>query len=677
MNQFTTELKISRDAISYRPDIDGLRAVAVSAVLIFHFFPPKLPGGFVGVDIFFVISGFLITGIILRELDAGKFTFRGFYSRRIRRIFPSLALVLTVTLVAGWATLLPSELQQLAQHTLGGAGFIANVMFWREAGYFDAAAQSKPLLHLWSLGIEEQFYIAWPLLLAAVFGRIRRLLPIVGALVLLSFLLNVATVVHYPEAVYYDPATRMWELLIGAGLARYLAGARKVEGAASEIASIVGSILIAASLLLTTEQRPFPGWWAVLPTVGAALMILAGGGAWLNRKVLATRGFVLVGLISYPLYLWHWPLLTYFRLIDDSDWNLPYSTSRWIRLGLLALAVILSWATWRFWETPLRNAKRTRGMATVPLLIGLMIGICVVGSLCVASVVMPRLASPVTIRMEEAITDWEEPTPSNYKADVFQTTVLRSSNPDVTLFVGDSHATQYLPRVRAVLARNPALPSVAFAVHASCPPMPGLNRGAPGFDCPKFYRFWTAEAEHAKTVVISAYWETFFAHRKVPFEPSVWLGLVTASGVPADERDVDRSLTELSATISKWIASGKRVVIISSNPASRTFNPLSAMRRLGKADLALMEPVRQEDMKRFQRPVEEHLAALAKSGAEIIWPADFLCHAGVCSPLDPQGNLMYMDSNHLRASFTAQRANFIDDLLRPRPESAACLAGAR
>ena len=667
LSHLATELKIPREASPYRPDIDGLRAVAVSAVLIFHAFPPKLPGGFVGVDIFFVISGFLITGIILKELNAGEFTFGGFYSRRIRRIFPSLALVLTVTLLAGWATLLPNEFQELAKHTLGGAGFLANLMFWREAGYFDAAAQSKPLLHLWSLGIEEQFYIAWPLLLAAVFGRTRKLLPIVGALVLASFLLNVATVAHYPQAAYYDPATRIWELLIGAGLARYLAGgARKVEGAAREAASIAGSVLIVASLLLTTEQRPFPGWWALLPTVGAALLILAGGGAWVNRKVLATRGFVLVGLISYPLYLWHWPLLTYFRLIDDSDWNLPYSTSRWIRLGLLALSVILSWATWRFWETPLRKAKRSGGVATVPLLIGLMIGVCVVGSLCVTSVVMPRLSSPEAIRMAKAIKDWPEPTRNNYMASVFHTTVFRSGNPDVTLFVGDSHTLQYLPRVRAAQAGNPGLTSAAFASHGACPPMPGLNRRPPGFDCPAFYRFWAAEAEHAKTVVISAYWDSFFAHNKVSFEPSIWSGLVTASGVPADETDIDRSMSELSATIRKWIASGKRVVIVSSNPASRTFNPLSALRRLGKVDLALMEPVRQDDMKLFQRPVEEHLAKLAaSSGAEIIWPADFLCHDGVCPPLDQEGNFMYIDSHHLRASFAAKQATFIDDVLRP------------
>jgi peptidoglycan/LPS O-acetylase OafA/YrhL len=209
---------MSREAFSYRPDIDGLRAVAVGAVLIFHAFPKKLPGGFVGVDIFFVISGFLITGIILKELESGKFTYTGFYARRIRRIFPALALVLAATLLVGWATLAPGEFRELSKHTVGGAGFVSNLILWRESGYFDPVGQSKPLLHLWSLGIEEQFYIGWPLLLAALFRRTRKILPAVGLFALVSFCFTIATVSGDPVSAYYSPATRIWELLIGAGL---------------------------------------------------------------------------------------------------------------------------------------------------------------------------------------------------------------------------------------------------------------------------------------------------------------------------------------------------------------------------------------------------------------------------------------------------------------------------
>lgn len=205
--------------IGYRPDIDGLRAVAVLAVLIFHAFPTVMRGGFVGVDIFFVISGYLISKVILTTLDQGTFTIADFYSRRIRRIFPALVTVLVSCLVFGWNTMLADDLALLAKHILGGASFVSNFVLWSEAGYFDKASELKPLLHLWSLGIEEQFYVVWPLLLWAGWRMRLPLLLVVVLIGLASFALNILGVYENPTAVFYSPLSRGWELIIGASLA--------------------------------------------------------------------------------------------------------------------------------------------------------------------------------------------------------------------------------------------------------------------------------------------------------------------------------------------------------------------------------------------------------------------------------------------------------------------------
>jgi peptidoglycan/LPS O-acetylase OafA/YrhL len=659
---------MSRAATSYRPDIDGLRAVAVAAVLIFHAFPQRVPGGFVGVDIFFVISGFLISGIILKELENGRFTIAGFYARRIRRIFPALALVLATTLALGWALLSPDEFQQLSRHTLGGAGFVSNLMLWRESGYFNPDGQWKPLLHLWSLGIEEQFYLAWPLLLAAMFRRTRKVLVAVGVVAVASFCLNLATVSGGADAVYYNPATRMWELLIGAGLARRLStGARPLQGPIREGTAVLGSALIAASFVLIDESKPFPGWWALLPTVGSALLILAGAEAWVNRRVLASRGFVFVGLISYPLYLWHWPLLTYFRLVDDTDLHLLYGQAKLIRLALLGLACVLAWATWRFWESPIRGSRTFWRLPTVAGLVAAMAGICAIGMVGATSWLPPRLNSPEVWRVVHAMGDWEPAAYNNFGQKIFETSEFRSRNPEVTLFVGDSHAEQYVAKVKFVEQHNQDLVSAAFAVHRQCPPLPGLNVTGGGIDCPAFYRYWTTEAAHAKTVVIAASWEFYFLP---PYGSgalsTVRTALLTESHSPAQREDIERAWRELEVAVRGWVIGGKRVVLLSSNPAANTFSPFRALRRLGPTDTRWLTPVRREEFNQRLAPVERRLEDLcARTGARLIRTADVFCGDTWCAAVDTQGEPLYRDEHHLRARTVIQKADFIDELLRP------------
>lgn len=352
----------------YRPDIDGLRAIAVLAVVGFHSFPGRFPGGYVGVDVFFVISGFLISSVILNGLQKGNFSFTAFYARRVRRIFPALLLVLAACLAFGWLALLPDEYELLGKHTIANTAFIGNIVLWLEAGYFDSASDRKPLLHLWSLGIEEQFYAIWPVLLVLLWKRWWGLFGI-GLLALASFSLNVIFGRTHPDATFYLPVTRLWELLLGCLLAcaygtGSIASAMASRGQLNDAfltpppqwirdgLGAVGLALVLGAVVVVDTSKAFSGWWAMLPTLGAVAIIASGPASWINRKLLAHRALVFVGLISYPLYLWHWPILSYIRIVDPDIAN-P-NAFRAIKLAAIAVSLLLSWLTYKLVETRIR-----------------------------------------------------------------------------------------------------------------------------------------------------------------------------------------------------------------------------------------------------------------------------------------------------------------------------------
>ncbi|EMH2961223.1 acyltransferase [Burkholderia multivorans] len=356
----------------YRPDFDGLRAVAVLAVALFHAFPAALAGGFVGVDVFFVISGYLITSILLADLGTGHFSIARFYARRIRRIFPALIAVLLATYALGWFCLYGDEYRELAKHIVAGAGFVSNLALWTEAGYFDHAAQAKPLLHLWSLGVEEQFYVVWPLMLWAA-HKTRRVGWVCAVIGLASFAANVALVFHHASAAFYWSLTRMWELLAGAAHAINARSGRSVTGNRANALSAGGALLCVASFALLTAGDNFPGWWAVMPVAGTVALIAAGRDGWINRHVLARPAFVWFGKISYALYLWHWPLLSFAFIVAGRT---PSSV---VRGALLVIAVALAWLTTAIIERPIRFGAAKRWKLITPCV--LMIGIVYLGGM--------------------------------------------------------------------------------------------------------------------------------------------------------------------------------------------------------------------------------------------------------------------------------------------------------
>jgi peptidoglycan/LPS O-acetylase OafA/YrhL len=349
----------------YRPDIDGLRAIAVLSVVAFHAFPEWISGGFIGVDIFFVISGYLISSILFESLDAGRFKLSEFYARRVLRIFPALILVLVSCFAFGWVTLLTDEFMQLGKHISAGAGFVSNLVFWNEAGYFDNSADTKPLLHLWSLGIEEQFYIVWPILLLLVWKRHVNFFKITIVLALSSFLINIVLMYVNPVADFYSPLSRFWELLVGASLAYIILYQKNLVNQwrkSSGVIAIVGLGLFTLGIVLLTKASLFPGWWALLPTLGGACLIFAGPHTWVNQTILSNRVFVWFGLISYPLYLWHWPMLAFSRIMNS---GLP---SYAVRVTAVLLSIVLAWLTYILLERNIRNGKRER-LKTVVLLV--------------------------------------------------------------------------------------------------------------------------------------------------------------------------------------------------------------------------------------------------------------------------------------------------------------------
>ncbi|MEN8168871.1 MAG: acyltransferase family protein [Pseudomonadota bacterium] len=341
----------------YRSDIDGLRAIAIMSVVCFHAYPSWLPGGFVGVDIFFVISGYLISVIIFKNLSAGTFSFGEFYMRRVKRIFPALIVVLSACYLYGWMTLFADEYKQVGKHIAAGAFFVSNIALWFESGYFDTAAETKPLLHLWSLGVEEQFYIFWPIL-AVVLWRQRSVLPwVVGAIFLLSFITNILFIETYSSAVFYLPATRIWELLTGVLLAYVVSHTQRTNifnsnAIIGNILSIIGIVMLVVAFTMINQQKDFPGWWASLPVLGTCILIMTGGNAWANRLVLSRSPLVWFGLISYPLYLWHWPVLSYFRMTSLE----PPSLGE--RFVLVVISICLAWLTYQYIEKPVRFGKK-------------------------------------------------------------------------------------------------------------------------------------------------------------------------------------------------------------------------------------------------------------------------------------------------------------------------------
>jgi peptidoglycan/LPS O-acetylase OafA/YrhL len=449
--------------IKYRPDIDGLRAVAILSVVTYHAFPTKISGGFIGVDIFFVISGFLISNILFKNLAANNFSYKEFYARRIKRIFPALLLVVLFNLLAGWYLLFPDEFKQLGKHIVGGSGFISNIILWVEAGYFDKASETKPLLHLWSLSVEEQFYIFWPILLGLFWRKKLNLLFIMLSIAIVSFFISIYTLNNFSSsAAFYLPFNRFWELMVGGVLAYiYTKQIITIKNSYVNIQALLGMILIVLALVLIDEYKQFPGAWVLLPTVGAFLLILSKDSL-INNYILSNKILVYIGLVSYPLYLWHWSLLSFAHVLNMTERN--------DRIIVVLLSFLLSILTYEFLEKKVKNIRKITSILIIASVI-----LTLFGASVFMGIISPRNNSSAVNLLAKAVMDWEYPEglSPQYINEVKVFTAGNKKNK--VLFYGDSHLQQYSPRIVKLLNDNPSVTkSVVFATRGGCPPIPNV-----------------------------------------------------------------------------------------------------------------------------------------------------------------------------------------------------------
>ena len=651
--------------------------MAVVAVILHHAWPNWFVGGFIGVDIFFVISGFLISSIILSQLNAGRFSIIEFYVRRVRRIFPALVLVLLCTLLFGWVVLLHDEFRQVGKHIAAGGSFVSNLVFWSESGYFDNSSTSKPLLHLWSLGVEEQFYLLWPLILWLATSR-RWHLPFILAIIFcLSMGINVMTVETNPSAAFYSPVTRFWELLSG-GAAAYLHLYRPAWGKnARQFSSIAGTLLLAAGFFIIKPEDLFPGWWAALPVAGVFLLIMAGPAQTINRYLLSNKVMVGIGLISYPLYLWHWPLLSYSHIIYGE--KTPLS----IKISLIVATFILAYATYRLLEMPLRrNHDDTHVVKRLTIA---MTSLVVIGLFMANGNLRERIDVHGAEIYLQALNDSAFPgptlTPIRHQDIVFHK--MNSQSEQLTVFLGDSTVQQYGPRIEFAIASEPTrFNSVIFATAAGCPPILHTIR-MPRFKfllCPAAIKaaYDLASGANVDSVVIGAAWYGYF---NPSFSDLLFDDGKSSQTFPS-EYAMESSYNSLRDSMTQLVKKGKKVYLILQPPSGPLFDPrtmYSGSRFRDIRALPVIKDLARDAFLNEHMKVRDKLKRIAEqSGAMTIEPLDYLCTGNVCPVTNSAGMPLYTDSVHMRPAYSRSKVTYLDQtMLRHTAEAALPLRPER
>ncbi len=647
--------------MTYRPDIDGLRAIAVLLVVIYHAFPELLPGGFIGVDIFFVISGFLISGILFKNCAQNQFSLSEFYARRIRRIFPSLIAMLSVCFVAGWFLLFADEFNQLGKHSFKAAFFVLNFSLASKHGYFETDALFKPLLHLWSLSIEEQFYIFWPIVVAGLWKYNKKLLPAVTLfLLIVSFFINIHLVGDNQTHAFYWPQARIWELLIGSLLA--YTQTRYSQFKKPSWLALLGVCLIGVAASQANESIAFPGWWALLPTLGAAAILFADPKTWLNQTLLSSRLMVGIGLISYPLYLWHWPILSFLRILYGKNLSLS------LALAAIIASFFLAFISYAYIE---KNIRFSRKRFVVPSLVLCMLALSAVGLAGRHDKIPMRLTNEQTNEIVSAVSDTKFPAPSNFrKSKDFVAYTMPGKKPYSVLILGDSHAEHYWSRLnKRMLDQHNNTPSIIFATYGACPPFPGVNRLNTEFSCAPFSAFALQQAERSdvKTVVFSAWWEMYFglAYQNSDLKANLYaIDDPNKTIIRLETPEAEQLFHSFEETLAQLHAQGKKIFIILSNPTSPDFRPQNMVSRLTLASTAI-DRIDREAFVHHITPVTARLRAIAtRTGATLIDPVPFLCTKTACPTRTPAGRPVYKDDNHLRPFYAVEKATYIDKILQ-------------
>ena len=619
---------MQHDATStgHRADIDGLRALAVLPITFFHAGIPGFGGGYVGVDIFFVISGFLITRIIDRDVTEGRFSYGDFYERRIRRIFPALIGMLTACIAAAYYFVLPTEMHAFALSVLGTLLFASNIVFWRQSGYFDINAYDKPLLHTWSLGVEEQFYIGFPIILAVIirhFPAQRRLLVALLAVVSLAACIVLTPV--KPMATFYLIPTRAWELLAGSLIA--LGAVPTVRSAfIREIAAACGIVLIVAAIVLFDPQTGFPGVAAMLPVGGAALIVAYAPGTRAGQ-VLAFRPFAFVGLISYSLYLWHWPLIVFARRLPLPGTALDHA------VGLVIVSLVMGYLSWKFIETPFRNRSRFArkhvfGFAAASGAILLTVG----GAFALSTDgLVGRRFSPEVLAYDAGRLDSSPERDRCHPLDGLappEKACVFGGKTEHTALWGDSHGIEL-----AYALGSPAHP-LRSLTYSGCPP-------ATGFIVPERpacvgHNALVLDYLRASTRIHTVILASFFAWN-------------------LDDPHYRRGMLESIRALQR---SGKTVFLLGPTPAEVGEDLPHYLLLTGNRE------IRVQDYRTRQASTIRYVQWLRRSGVVVLWPSDVFCSPTTCR-LTTGNRPILFDSHHLTVSAARDLAGRFTPLIWP------------
>lgn len=627
--------------MTYRTDIDGLRAVAVISVLLAHLGLDFFAGGYIGVDVFFVVSGFLITSIISKEIKINKFSIWTFYERRIRRIFPALFVMLFVTTLIGIFILIPGHLKDYGQSLFAATLFISNIFFWKETGYFSATSETKPLLHTWSLGVEEQFYIFFPLMLVFLYYKLKKnQFHVLIFITISSFLLSVYGIVVKPSATFYLIPTRTWELLLGALLALGYLPEIKKENVAN-ILAFVGIFLILIPIFVYDKMTPFPGLLALPPVLGTFLIIYTGEN---NKtfifKLLSNQMIVFVGLLSYSLYLWHWPIIVYYKY-----WLMREIYSYEI-IFLGGLSFFMAYLSWRFIETPFRKKLMlsTRKKIFIFAILSILL-LSFVGLFLHLSKGFPQRLNIITkevsriLENEEAKNKWLFPNKYNNfrnplkKESEMNFYKLSKNKSEEILFWGDSHIGMIFPTIKE-LHKN-INKDILIGTSGGCLPVREFNRIENGYFCDRFNEllYKKASLSNIKIIIIGSRWDYIGNKLK---NNSQSLALETVS-------------SKLESDIKELISKKKEVYIILPFPRYNYSVPnilekRFMFNRFEKSKLSF------ENIENYSNVLksEKILKSIAiKTGAKLIDPKEILCNENRGCLYEGDGVSLYRDSSHL------------------------------